>query len=238
MRLLVTRPEPDAAATAARLRVMGHAVTVRPMLEIAFNPPPGGLQPGSLVLTSRNAVRALVRWPDAAGWRGIPVFAVGGETGALLRESGFTDVRIAGGDAETLLALVGSHRPEELGTILYPAPRDQAADLAGRLAANGYSVERVEAYRAEPVASLGEELAEALRGNELDGALFFSERTASVFIDLVAAAGLDRALKSLTFYALSPRTAAPLRDRGAGLRIAARPDAESLIALLPGAVKP
>jgi uroporphyrinogen-III synthase len=238
MRLLVTRPEPDAAETAARLRAAGHAAIVRPMLEVAFNPPPAGLAPDSLVLTSRNAVRALAAWPDAAKWHGLPAFAVGGETGALLREHGFRDVRAAGGDAEALIALIEGHAPAELGTILYPAPRDQAADLAGRLGAGGNRMERVEAYRAEPARALGGELARALREGRLDGALFFSERTAAAFVALVAAAGLTESLRRLVFYALSPRTAAPLRNLAGELHVAGKPDSASLLALLPGAVKP
>lgn len=234
MRLLVTRPEPDAAATAARLRSMGHAVMVRPMLEVAFNPPPGGLRPGSLVLTSRNGVRALLRWPDAAQWRGLPAFAVGAETGALLGEAGFTDVRIAGGDAEALIALIGMHPPAALGTILHPAPRDRAADLDGRLAAKGYRVERVEAYRAEAATQLDAALAEALRSGELDGALFFSARTAAAFVRLVTEAGLSDRVRPLALYALSERTAGPLRGIAGSVHVAEKPDLDSLLALLPG----
>jgi uroporphyrinogen-III synthase len=237
MRLLVTRPEPDAAETAARLRAMGHAVIVRPMLEVAFNPPPARLMPDSLVLTSRNAVRALLRWPDAAGWRGLPAFAVGAETGALLREAGFADVRVAGGDAEGLVALIATEPPTRLGTILHPAPRDQASDLAGRLAGKGYRVERVEAYRTEPAAALGAELTEALRAGTLDGALFFSERTAATFVRLVTAAGIEGGIRPLAVYALSERTAAPLRNLADRVHVAARPDVGALLALLPGPVK-
>jgi uroporphyrinogen-III synthase len=217
---------------------MGHDVIVRPMLELAFNPPPAGLAPDSLVLTSRNAVRALAAWPDAAGWHGLPAFAVGGETGALLREHGFRDVRTAAGDAEALIGLIERHAPGELGTILYPAPRDQAADLAGRLGASGYRVERVEAYQAEPARDLGGELAEALREGRLDGAFFFSERTAAAFVSLVGAAGLTESLGRLACYALSPRTAAPLRNLAGELHVAGKPDSASLLSLLPGAVKP
>lgn len=238
MRLLVTRAEPDATETAARLIALGHTVLVQPMLTVIFGPPPAGLAPDSLVLTSRNAVRALLRWPDASGWRGLPAFAVGGETGALLREAGFADVHVAGGDAEALLVRIAEHPPARLGTILYPAPRDQAADLAGRLAAKGYRVERVEAYRAEPAASLGAELIGALRSGGLDGALFFSGRTAAAFAALVTAAGLRESVRPLACYALSARVALPLRNLAATVRVAERPELAALLALLPGPVKP
>ena len=103
---------------------------------------------------------------------------------------------------------------------------------------SGYDVERVEAYRAEPARELGEELADALREGRLDGALFFSERTAAALVALVTAAGLEESLGRLPCYALSPRTAAPLRNLAGELHVAEKPDSVSLLALLPGAVKP
>jgi len=237
MRLLVTRPEPDAADTAAKLRALGHDVIVRPMLEVVFNMAPAGLAPDSLVLTSRNGVRALMRWPDAARWRSLPAFAVGGETAALLREAGFADVRVAAGDAEALVALIAAESPGALGTILYPAPRDQAADLTARLVAKGYRIERVEAYRTEPATELGEAVTTALRDGRLDGALFFSARTAAAFVTLLEEAGLRGAARTLALYALSNQAAAPLRNLAAPLHVAARPDLASLVALIPGAVR-
>ena len=61
MRLLVTRPEPEATRTAALLRSHGHDVIVAPLLrvepvaEVAFGPGPWA----ALAFTSANAVRAI-----------------------------------------------------------------------------------------------------------------------------------------------------------------------------------
>ncbi len=232
MRLLVTRPEPDAAETAARLMGLGHAVIVRPMLTVVFNPPPVVAEASALVFTSRNGVRAVANWPQAPGWRALPAFAVGGETAAAARSAGFADVLVAEGDAAALVELVAKEFGRDAGPVLYPAPRDQAADLAGRLAARGFSVLRIEAYRTEPADGLGDELTRALRDGTLDGALLFSRRTAATFANLVKAAGLDEPAARLTLYALSPNAAEPLRSLGSDVRVAARPDAESLLALL------
>ncbi|MEX0852723.1 MAG: uroporphyrinogen-III synthase, partial [Bauldia sp.] len=93
MRLLVTRPEPDAGETAGRLGGLGHAVVIQPMTRIVFSPEPVDWpEPAALVLTSRNAVRGLERWPRAKAWRNLPVFAVGASTAELARRVGFTDV--------------------------------------------------------------------------------------------------------------------------------------------------
>jgi uroporphyrinogen-III synthase len=61
MRLLVTRPEPDALKLGAVLEEMGHEATVEPLLSVSFDDAEpvdlDGAQ--ALIATSRNALRAL-----------------------------------------------------------------------------------------------------------------------------------------------------------------------------------
>ena len=55
MRLLVTRPRPDADETAEHLRALGHDVIVAPLTVIDFAPEPEiGFRPAALLFTSRN----------------------------------------------------------------------------------------------------------------------------------------------------------------------------------------
>ena len=235
MRLLVTRPEPDANETAGRLRALGHTVLIAPMMRIAFAPEPAGLAPpAALLLTSRNAVRALERWPSADAWRRLPAYAVGGATAALARDTGFTDVREGGGDAAALANLVRADFDKATGQILYPAGRDRSADVAGTLA--GFTVTTVEAYRAVAATQLDPTIAAAIKSATIDGALFFSRRTATILADLVNAAGVGEGLRRAVFFALSAVVAEPLVGlQPADIAVAARPDEESLLALVPPA---
>ena len=84
MRFLVTRPQPDADALCERLRAMGHAGLIDPLMSIAWLEPPrldlDRCQ--AVVATSRNALRALARHPERlADLVGLPLFAVGAEIG-------------------------------------------------------------------------------------------------------------------------------------------------------------
>lgn len=234
MRLLVTRPEPEAEETAAALRALGHDVLVQPLLDIVFAAPPAGLpEPAAIVVTSRNGVRALAAWPAAAGWRAKPVHAVGAATAAAARAAGFTDVRAGGGDVATLTERVLAEFPPDGGPILYLAARDRAGALAGTLGARGFDVRTVEAYRAEPAPRLDAAVAAALKAGAIDGALFLSRRTAETFRDLAVAAGLQDRARQIAYFALSEAVAAPLRAlSGSGVRVAPRPDADSLLALI------
>lgn len=232
MRLLVTRPEPDAQETAAELEAIGHSVLVEPMTRIVLLPPPEiALRPAAIIFTSRNAVRAAVAWPLVSGWRETTVLAVGEKTARAVRDAGFTDVRTGGGDVTRLAGAIAQALDPADGTILYIAGRDRAGDLAGRLGARGFDVTTVEAYAAVAIAEFSAGARQALATGAVDGALFFSRRAASIFGDLLQKAGLLDALQRVTVYAISDSAAEPLQPfNPAGMRIASNPDAESLIA--------
>jgi uroporphyrinogen-III synthase len=237
VRLLVTRPEPDASETAIRLRALGHEAILDPLLTIAFAKPPVGIaMPAAILITSRNALRALLRWPGVAAWRGRPLFAVGPESGALARASGFTDVRVGLGNARALTALVVAEFDPRAGTILYPAARNRAAEIDTELQERGINVRRVEAYRAAAAETFAAATEDGLRRGTIDGVLVFSRRTAAAFRAAAERAALLGSLGKVVFYALSEEAAEPLRAlAGTAIRVAARQDSDGLFALLPPA---
>jgi uroporphyrinogen-III synthase len=236
MRLLVTRAEPEAGDLARRLTALGHQVLVQPLMTIIPAPEPSNLQrPAAIIVTSGNGARALASWRAAKAWRTVPAYAVGSATGDALREAGFTDIRVAHGDAVALAAFIRGDFDPQQGALLYAAARDQSADLAALLP--GLEVITVEAYRAEAAAMLDPAIARALAAGTVDGVLFFSRRTAEIFRDLAIRAGVAGGLGGTTFYTLSLQVAEPLAALGAaGVRVAAHPDQPSLLALLDPAL--
>lgn len=233
MRLLVTRPEPDAVETAARLAAMGHEVMLQPMLRVVFsNPPEAVPEPSALVATSRNGVRALAVWPIAAAWRGKPLFVTGEGTAATAADAGFTDIRSGGADAAALANRMVRELEKGRGPAIYAAARDRTGALAGGLTAAGYDLRVIEAYRAEPATELDAGVAASLRAGRIDGVLFFSRRTAEAFVAAVEAAGLSEAVSAIACYALSERIAEPLRTLSTLVIVAARPDFDGIRALI------
>jgi len=235
MRLLVTRPEAEAARTAAALRSRGHEVLAQPMLAIAYETPPASMAtPRAILITSQNAVRALLRWPQAARWREVPVFAAGPATAEAARSAGFRDVEAGNGGAAALAETVAGAVPPGEGTLLYPAARERTGDLDGRLADLGYRVATIVAYRAEAARALAPAVRAALEAGELDGVLLYSRRTAATFRSLVERAGLEPELARLRYYAMSEEVAAALPG-DSEISVADHPDEESLLALIPAA---
>jgi uroporphyrinogen-III synthase len=236
MHLLVTRPEPDASRTAARLTAMGHATLVQPLLAITFTPPAEDLPaPAAILITSQNALRAVERWPGVANWRGAPLFAAGPATARAAEAQGFRNVRRGAGDAGALAEVVRSELPRGAGPILYPAARDRAGALAGGLTAAGYDVRVIEAYRADAATAFDPPVRAAFEVGWTDGVLLYSRRTALAFHDLAVAEGLTPRMAGISFYAISDQVAEVVRPLGGTVRIAERPDEDTLLALIPPA---
>ncbi len=230
MHLLVTRPEPDASETARRLTALGHSVTVEPMLKIVLNPPPRDLpRPAGLIVTSRNGVRALTTWPQAAGWHDVPLFAVGAATATDARAAGFSKATAGDGEGAALVRVITAALPPGSGPVIYAAARDLSGNLAEHLEEAGTDLQMVEAYRAERAENLSPALAAALAAGTIDGALFYSRRTAETFRDLTA----GRPIRLKHVFALSAWVAGPLHGLGGALHVAPSPDEVSLSALIP-----
>ena len=100
MRLLVTRPQPGAAATAARLAAAGHVAILAPLMAaeaLAWQPP--AAPPEAIMLTSAFAAR--LAGPGAS--QALPTYVVGAATARAARLAGFVDIRDGGGTAQALL---------------------------------------------------------------------------------------------------------------------------------------
>jgi uroporphyrinogen-III synthase len=233
VRLLVTRPQPDAERTAAALRAAGHEVECAPLLRI--EPVPAAeLGPGpwsGLVLTSANALRALEQHPRRTELLALPVCAVGRRTAAAVRAAGFAAVTAAGGNVQELVQHLRA-TPAGRAPLLYLAGEDRSGDLAADLAADGRMVSTVVVYRAVKLEQFPPALAAKLAAGGIEGVLHFSRRSAQAYLDCAAAAMLDRA-PAIAHFCVSPQVAEPLMAAGAErVRIAARPEEAALIELI------
>jgi len=234
MRLIITRPEPDATRTAERLRERGHHAVLAPVLQLADleNIQLGDGPFAGLVLTSTNAIRALDGHERLPELQRLPVFTVGHRTAAAARTAGFADVTSAGGNAAGLIGLLMT-RMAAGKTLLYVAGEDRAADLAGALSDVGIAVHTVVVYRADMVARLPETARVALAQGMAEGVLHFSRRSALAWLSLVEAAGLTEPTRALTHFCLSGSIAGTLTQVGAmHVRIAASPDENALLSLI------
>jgi uroporphyrinogen-III synthase len=234
MRLIVTRPEPDGARTAAALRARGHQaelvplLRVEPCLDAELGPAPWG----AVLITSPNAARAVASHRRKAELLDLPVFAVGRRSAQAARSAGFSDVESADGDAQDLARLVAA-RAAPGRPLLYLAGEDRAADLAGVLAARGLATHTAVVYRAVAESRFPPAVRDALAAGRIDGVLHYSRRSAQAFGAAMRAAGIDINSLKTKHYCLSAPIADALRQAGfAAVVVAERPDEPALFRLL------
>jgi uroporphyrinogen-III synthase len=236
VRLLVTRPEPDAERTAAALRARGHEVIIAPLLRVEPLPD-AEIDAGpfaAVLVTSANAAPAIARHARFAQLRALPVFAVGDRSADAVRAAGFVDVTSAQGDVDDLAALACS-RIEPGASILYLAGADRSGDLAGALSGSGFAVGTAVVYRAVPVPALSPAVAAAIE--DIDGVLHFSRRSAETYLNAVRSSGLhDGAVVRMIHFCMSAQVAEPLLQAGAAdTRVPQKPTEDALLSLIPRA---
>jgi uroporphyrinogen-III synthase len=212
MRLLVTRPLPAGAATADRLRALGHDVTLAPLMAteaVAWTLPDP--LPEAVMLTSAFAARLA----DRAVVQQLPAFAIGGATARAARAAGFANVREGGGTAQALLdgaAVAG------VASLLHLA----GEDLTPVMVPAGLKIITRTVYRARLVPQAAVPA--------LDWVLLYSPRSAAHF-----AAEADRLEVVRGALGVAAISAATLAAAGAGWRataVAAAPNEDALLAAI------
>lgn len=234
MRVLVTRPEPGASETAARLKTLGHEAIVLPLTEIRqieVDALPNTDAVDAVAVTSGNAVRHAPGKLMIA-LSGKPCFAVGARTAAACREAGFGDVRSAHGDAAALADLIAAECPQS-GRIAYLCGRIRRPDFDARLVKQGFRILAIETYDTVRKEYPAEAIEEVLGGRPADTILLYSATAAEALASITRRAGIAPRLAAANYLCLSSRVAQAL-DPAAASRamIAQEPTEAALISLI------
>jgi len=233
MRLLVTRPEPDASHEAEMLAVRGHEGVLAPLLAVEFCDAPLELEGAQgLIVTSRNALRALAVRRELDQALELPLFAVGEATARAARELGFARVTTGPGTGAALAELISGEIKPERGALVHLAGETLAFDLKSALERQQFTVRQPLLYRAVPARAFPAEALRQLKAGKLDGVILMSPRTAKTFAELVARHGLVTQAKRLVCYCLSEAVAEAVVALGLDVRVATHPREEDVLALL------
>jgi uroporphyrinogen-III synthase len=235
MRLLVTRPEPDALKLQALLEDAGHEATVEPLLSVSFDHgDPIDLESvQALIATSRNALRALRSSPALAEARHLPLFAVGKATAADARTLGFETVITGAGTGAELVGHIVSALDPAAGLLVHLAGDKLAGNLKDELEGHGFRVEQPVVYRMVAARAFSDDAIEQLAMGEIEGVILMSPRTATVYAGLVRKAALAATIRPLPHFCLSAAVARCLDVLGDVVRhVADSPRLEEMLALI------
>ncbi|MBS0491055.1 MAG: uroporphyrinogen-III synthase [Proteobacteria bacterium] len=202
LKIWITRAQPGAEATAARVRALGHAPFVAPLLAVRMVEDPQIDLEGvkALAFTSANGLRAFAQ---ACADRSLQVFAVGAATAQAAREVGFRRVLSADGDVAALAEGIAARRNEIGGAVLHPGAAELAGDLAGALARAGVEVRALTLYDTAPAVLEPDQVAGL---GEVDVALVHSAKGAQALAAVLAVHPQPR----LKVLGLSKAVVAPL----------------------------
>ena len=217
--LLILRPQPGAAATAARAAAIGLQAAVAPLFHLRPTEweAPDRREVEAVLLTSANAAR--LAGESISRFAALPCYAVGRATANAARSAGFTDVRTGPGDGKAVLQLIvhaGATR------VLHLCGRDHIPLADPRVG----MVRRI-VYAAEQVDALPAVAANALEAGAM--ALVHSARAGSVLRALIDESRLDRG--GIRLAAISDAAAAAAGTGWQAVATAAEPRDEALLEL-------
>jgi uroporphyrinogen-III synthase len=213
MRVLVTRPQPDAAELKGALEAQGHVVTLEPLLTIETLPIEVRVLDGarSLIATSRNSLRALAESNALNASRALPIFCVGAGTTEFASELRFERIITGGGSAAGLIPLILGSGIGAKGPLVHLCGEEVARDLRAKLGARGVEVRTLIVYRAVAADRLGPQTAAAIAAGTLDAVILMSPRTARIFAGLVEQSDLGESARRLAYVCLSANVAGALK---------------------------
>ncbi|WP_415107131.1 uroporphyrinogen-III synthase [Hyphomonas sp.] len=230
--VIVTRAEPAAADTVARLKAAGYDAILSPALTLE-NLPDAALEMEGvhhLIFTSANGARSFLQ-RRAVGAQ--TVWCVGEATAAAVREVGGEDVREGDGNAADLAAMILAAPEVQTGALLHIANAAAAGDLVATLKNAGLDARFAALYRTVPVKDLSPEAVSALDKAPRVVVLVHSAKGAAAF----RAAARGRDLSRVVFVAISPAASQPLAGCGARAVVnAAHPNETALMDALDTAV--
>lgn len=237
MRILVTRPQPAAAATAARLEALGHEAILLPLME-AIHDPKAALDAlarphTALAVTSAEAIRALLAGSgsDLTPHLATPIYCVGAATADIARQSGFQSV-IAGEGTGAGLAdvIIRNSATGAESKLLYLAGHPRSPHFEAALEQAGIPCRVAKVYRMQPVEH-GPDDIHARLALKPGAILFYSQETARQFFRLVAPERLT-GFGDIRLLCMSSQVADAVPGGSVNISVAATPSEDGLLALL------
>ena len=234
MRLLVTRPEPDASTFAEELRGLGHEPVLQPLIEfraLDFNPAKLSTAQ-AIIITSGNCLRALEETSSLAHVTDVPLNCVGEETARRARAMGFQNLLATADTAEQLAAKIIASGSKN-ATLVHLTGEHQAFDLAAALSREGFLIETVCVYSMEACREFPPAIDAMLKAGDVDGVILMSPRTAEIYVSLCHRHGIADCAKSPLYFCLSKNVAAKLASlKPHHVRVSGKPNRIALLELL------
>jgi uroporphyrinogen-III synthase len=211
MHILFTRPIEDCQEMILKFQTLGHNVSHLPLISIE------GLNYENLnhsdfkgiIFTSSNAIKFLdIKKID----KEIICFCVGDATEKKARSSGFQNIFAAEGNVDNLKELVLQNFNSSEGRLLYVSGEVVSSHLDEQLLSEGYNIERVINYRANPVKEYDENFIEKLKLKMPDIVYVYSPNSAINFLKVIKNYQLENLWMNTNLMCIGEKTSSILNE--------------------------
>ena len=170
-----------------------------PDLKGFFAPP----QRRAVIATSRHGLMGLVKALPALT-RATPVFCVGEATAQKAKDLKFKTIHGAQGTVEDLIQCITTH---QASSFFYARGKDITYDLINHPTFKDLDIKEAVVYEAVACTQLTDLLVEKIRTGTVDRVLFYSKRTAEIFMHLMTHHNLMEQAQKMEIITISPAIA-------------------------------
>ena len=202
--VLLIRPMMEALPLAKILKSKGVKPLLHPLFEPRFLPLPPLKTPQALIITSKNALRAIEGYEDL---KTVPLYVVGDQTAQLAQDTGFARVTKASGTSKELTKLILNHAQREKGILWHLSGEVVKGNIVKELRAKGFKAERHIVYHIQDAENIPASLLSDLQNQKISHVMFFSPRTTTIFVNLINKNGLEKVAHQITALCLSQAVA-------------------------------
>jgi uroporphyrinogen-III synthase len=211
MHILLTRPLEDCHEIILKFQSLGHEVSHLPLINIE------GLKYKLLnysefrgiIFTSANAIKFLdLKNID----KQIACFCVGSTTEKRARSSGFQNVFAADGNVDNLKELILQNFNSSEGKLLYISGEIVSSNLDQELSSNGYTIERVINYRANPIEKYDEGFIQKLKLKMPEITYIYSQNSAINFLKIIKDYQLETMWMDTNLMCIGEKTSSILNE--------------------------
>jgi len=211
MHILLTRPLEDNREMILKFQSLGHEVTHMPLISIE------GIKYEDLnfsdfkgiIFTSSNAIKFL---DTKSVDKKINCFCVGSATENKAKSIGFQNIFAADGNVNNLKELILQNFNSSDGKLLYVSGEIISNDLDQILISEGYNIQRIINYKANPVEKFSDTFIEKLKLNIPEIAYIYSQNSAISFLNLIKNYELINLWMDTNLMCIGEKTSAVLNE--------------------------
>jgi uroporphyrinogen-III synthase len=211
MHILLTRPLEDNREMILKFQSLGHEVTHMPLISIK------GIKYEDLnfsdfkgiIFTSSNAIKFL---DTKSVDKKINCFCVGSATESKAKSIGFQNIFAADGNVNNLKELILQNFNSSDGKLLYVSGEIISNDLDQILISEGYNIQRIINYKANPVEKFSDTFIEKLKLNMPEIVYVYSQNSAISFLNLIKNYELVNLWMDTNLMCIGEKTSAVLNE--------------------------